>query len=100
MYLFEAAILRSVIVFLGLHLLLLLLLLLVLLLFLLLLLLPGLWGTTPADCFLSLLQVSQSHTLEEERNIYDYIQKLNSLLGLIILNFITRIVFIFAPALQ
>lgn len=68
-YLFEAAVLRSVIVLLGLHLLLLLLLLLlVLLLPLIPLLLPGLCGTSPADCFLSLLQVSQSHALEEEKN--------------------------------
>lgn len=66
-YLFKAAVLRSVVVLLGLSLLPLLLLLLVLLLFLLLLLLPGLYGTSPADCLLGLLQVSQSHALEEER---------------------------------
>lgn len=64
MYLFKAAVFRSVIVLFGLRLLLFFLLLLVLLLLLLLLFLAGLWGTTPADCFLSLLQVSQSHTLE------------------------------------
>lgn len=64
-HLFEAAILGSIIVLLGLRLLFLLLLLLVLLLFLLLLLLSGLGGTSPANSFFSLLQISQGHTLKE-----------------------------------